>query len=94
MGPRTVVRAAAAAAGGGGGAGAAERAQQRRQRGVGEAGSLAQRQGAEPPARACPSSSIFSIFLCDKNRGDIGRSQSKWTVSKKETAGSPPMQPA
>jgi hypothetical protein len=36
------------------------------------------------PARAFPS----SIF-CDKNRRDIGKSQSKWTASKMETPGSP-----
>jgi hypothetical protein len=36
-----------------------------------------------PPARPFPS----SIFL-DKNRRDIGKSQSIWTDSKMETAGS------
>jgi hypothetical protein len=37
-----------------------------------------------PPARACPS----SVFL-DKNRRDIGKSQSIWTNSKMGTPGSP-----
>jgi hypothetical protein len=37
------------------------------------------------PARPFPS----SIFL-DKNRRDIGKSQSIWSDSKMETAGSPP----
>jgi hypothetical protein len=54
---------------------------------------LAQRGEPEPerliqvpvvgPARPCPS----SIF-CDKNRRDIGKSQSIWADSKMETAGS------